>query len=511
MSSRLDWRRVRSCGSHTSCIAMRAERQPCRLDSTGAGAVMLFTYCLYCKASRTSAMSSRLDWRPVRSCGSLTRCIAKQAERQPCRLDSTGGGCGHAVHLLPALQRELKVSHVVSTRLEAGAVMRFPYFLHCKGSRTSPMSSRLDWRQVQPRGSLTSFIAKRAESQPCRLYSNGGGCGHAVNLLSALQSEPNVSLVVSTRLEAGAIMRFTYFLHYKASRTSAVSSRLDWRRVRSCASLTVCIATRAEREPCRLDSTGGGCGHAVHLLSALQSKPNVSHVISTRLEAGAVVRFTYILHCKGSRTSAMSSRLDWRRVRSCGSFTSCIAKRAERQPCCLTSTGGGCGHAVHLLSALQSKPNVIHVVSTRRSSGSLTGCIAKGAERQPCRLDSTGGGCGHAVHLLPALQSEPNVSHVVSTRLEAGAVMRFTYILHCNESRTSAMSSRLDWRRVRSCGSLTSCIAKRAEHQPCCLTLTEGGCGHAVHLLSTLQSEPNVSHVVSTRRSCGSLTGCIAK
>ena len=212
-----------------------------------------------------------------------------------------------------------------------------------------------------------------------------GGCGHAVHLLPVLQSEPNVSHVVSTRLEACTIMRFTYSLHCKASRTSAVSSRLDWRRVRSCGSLTACIAKGAESQPCRLDSTGGRCGHAVPLLPALQREPNVTHVVSTRLEAGAATRFTYILHCKASRKSAMSSLLEWRRVRSCGELTVCIAKRAERQP---------------------------------------------------CRLDSTGGGCNHAVHLLPALQSEPNVSRVVSPRLEESAVMRFTYCLHCNASRT---------------------------------------------------------------------------
>jgi len=683
MSSRLDGHAVHLLA------ALQSEPNVSHVVSTRQepGVATRFTYILHCKASRKSAMSSRLDWRRVRSCGSLTRCIAKRAERQQCRLDSTGGGCSHAVHLLPALQSEPNVSHVISTRLKAGAVMRFTYILHCKGSRTSAMSSRLDWRRVRSCGSLTSCIAKRAERQPCRLASTGGGDGHAVHLLSALQSEPNVSHVVSTqrssgsltgciakgaerqpcrldstgagcghavhllpalqnepnvnrvispRLEAGAVMRFTYFLLCKACRTSAMSSRFDWRRVRSCGSHTVCIAKRAERQPCDLDSNGGGCGHAVHLPSALQREPNVSHVVSTRLQAGAVMRFTYslhcnasrtstvlshldwrrvrscgslticiakraerqacrldsmvmrftyILHCKGSRTSAMSSRLDLRRVRSCGSLTPCIAKRAERQPCCLTSTGGECGHAVHLLSALQSEPNVSDVVSTRLSCGSFTGCIAKRAERQPCPVDSTGGGCSHAVHLQSSLQSEPKVSHVVSTRLEAGAVMRFTYslrckesrmsamssrldghavhllaalqwepnvshvvstrleacavmrftyslhckasrtsamssrlvvmrftyTLHCNESRTSAMSSRLDWRRVWSCGSLTRCIAKRAERQPCCLTSTGGGCGHAVHLLSALQSERNVSHVVSTQRSSSSLTGCIAK
>jgi len=152
-------------------------------------------------------------------------------------------------------------------------------------------------------------------------------------------------------------------------------------------------------------------------------------------------------------------------------------KRADRQQCRLDSTGGGCDHAVHLLSALQSKPNVSHVISTRRSCGSLTVCIAKRAERQPCRLDSTEGRCGHAVHLHPALQA----------------------------SRTSAMSSRLDWRRVWSCGSLTSCIAKGAERQPCRLDSTGGGCGHAVHLLSTLQSERNVSRVVLTRLEAGAV------
>jgi len=378
---------------------------------------MRFTYYLHYKASPTSAMSSRLGWRRVRSCGPLTYCIAERAERQPCRLDSTGGRCGHAVHLHSAFQSELNVSHVVSIRLEAGAVLRFTYSLHCKVSRTSAMSSSLDWRRVRSCGSLTTCIAQRAECQPCHLDSTGGRCGHEVNLRPALQSEPNVSHVVST--QAGAVMRFTYSLHCKTSRTSAVSSRLGWRQVRSCGSLTFCIAKRAERQPCRLDSTGGGCSHAVYLLPALQSEPNVSHVVST--QAGTVMRFTYSLHCKTSRTLAMSSRLDWRQVRSCGSLTSYIAKRAE--------------------------------------------C-------QPCRLDSTGGGCGHAVYLLPALQSEPNVSHVVSTRLEASEVMRFTYILHCKASRTSAMSSRLDWRRARSCGSLTRCIAKRAECQPSRLVLS---------------------------------------
>jgi len=339
------------------CKASRTSAMSSRLE---AGAVMRFTYELHCKESRTSAMSSRLDWRRVQSCGSLTSCIPKQAERQPCRLDC---------------------------------------------------------RRVRSCGSLTSCIAKRAERQPCHLHptagrcgnavplpatvqsepkvshvvSTGSGCGHAVHLLAALQSEPNVSHVISTRLEACAVMRFTYSLHSKASGKSAMSSRLDWRPVRSCGSLTSCIAKRAERQPCRLD----------------------------RLEAGVVMRFTYHLHCKASRTSAMSSRLDWRRVRSCGSLTGCIAKRAERQPCRLDSTGGGCGQAVHLPSALHREPNVSNVVSTRlkrvRSCGSLTSCIAKRAESQPCQLDSTGGGCGHAVHLLPALQSEPNVSRVVST------------------------------------------------------------------------------------------------
>ena len=187
MSSRLDWRRVRSGGSLTICIAQGAERQQCRLDSTEAGAVMRFTYELHCKASRKSAVSARLDWRRVRSCGSLTACIAKRAERQPCRLDMTGGGCGHAVHLPSALQREPNVSHVVSTRLEAGAVMLLTYSLYCKASRTSAMSPVLDWRRVRSCGSLTRCITKRAERQPCRLDSTGGGCGHAVHILPALQ------------------------------------------------------------------------------------------------------------------------------------------------------------------------------------------------------------------------------------------------------------------------------------------------------------------------------------
>jgi len=190
------------------------------------------------------------------------------------------------------------------------------------------MSSRLDCRRVRSCGSCTCCIPKRAESQQCRLDSTGGRCDHAVHLLAALQSEPNVSHVVSTRLEVGAVVRLTYCLHCKASRTSAMSSRLDWRRVRSCGSLACCIPKRAESQQCRLDSTGGGCGHAVHLLAALQSEPNVSRVVSPRLEAGAVVRFTYCLHCKASRTSAMSSGLDWRRVRSCCSLTICFAKGA---------------------------------------------------------------------------------------------------------------------------------------------------------------------------------------
>jgi hypothetical protein len=305
-------------------------------------------------------MSSRLDGKRVRSYGSLTYCIANRAERQPCRLDWTGGGCGHAVHLHAELQSESNVSHVVSTRREAGAVMRITYSLHCKAIRTSAMSSRLEWRRVQSCGSLTSCIAQRTD-RPCRLESTGGGWDQAVHILPALQSEPNVSDVVPTRLETGTVMRFTYELHCDASRTSAISSGMNWRRVRSCGSLTSYIAKRAERQPCRLESTGSGCEHAVHLHPAFQSEPNVSYVVSTRWEAGAVMRFTYKLHCTASRTSAVSSRLDGKRVRSCASPTYCIIQRAERQPCRLESTGDGCGHAVHLLPALQIERNVSHV------------------------------------------------------------------------------------------------------------------------------------------------------
>jgi hypothetical protein len=159
---------------------------------------------------------------------------------------------------------------------------------------------------------------------------------------------------------------------------------------------------------------------------------------------------TYLLHCTASRTSAMSSRPDWKRVWSCGSLTSCVAQRAERQPCR--------GRRVRLCGSLTrciaSEPNISHVVLTRREAsavmrfcGSLTSCIVQRAERQRCRFDSKGGGCEHAVHLLAALQREPNVSHVFLTRMEAGAVMR-------------------------SCGSHTRYIAKRAERQPCRLDST---------------------------------------
>src|SRR3979411_2526250 len=149
-------------------------------------------------------------------------------------------------------------------------------------------------------GSLTDCIAKRAERQP-----------------------------YGEQLPA---LRFTYLLHCKASRTSAI-----WR------------ATP---------------GDSVHLPTALQSEPNVSHMASNSRRCGSLtscivkraerqpygeqlpaIRFTYRLHCKASRTSAI-----WRATP---------------------------GAAVHLPSALQSEPNVSHMASNSRRFGSLTDCIAK--------------------------------------------------------------------------------------------------------------------------------------
>ena len=105
------------------------------------------------------------------------------------------------------------------------------------------------------------------------------------------------------------------------------------------------------------------------------------------------------------------------------------------------------GDSVHLPPALQTKPNVSHVTSDSQRFGLLTSYVAKQAERQP------------RYKRLPAI--------------------RFTYNLCCKASETSAT-----------------------------LRVTPGD---SVHLPPALQTKPNVSHVASVSQRFGSLTGCVTK
>ncbi|KAF8534853.1 hypothetical protein BDD12DRAFT_809027 [Trichophaea hybrida] len=490
---------------HRDAVHLHAARQrePNVSQVVSQGTEMWFTYFLQGKASRTSARWSHQAPR----CGSLTCCNATRAEHQP------GGLTRHrdAVHLPAARQREPNVSEVVSR----GTEMRFTYLLQGRASRTSAR-----WYHEAPRcGSLTSYKAKRAERQL------GGLTRHrdAVHLPATRQSEPkhsepNVSQVVSP----GTEMRFTYMLQGKASRTSARRSHEAPR----CGSLTIYKIKRAERQPGKRAERQPGSltrhRDADHLPSARQSEPNVSQVVSRR----TAMRFTYPLPGNSSRTSARWSHEALR----CGSLTRCKAKRAERQPGGLTrhrdavhlpaarqrepevSQVVSTRHrdVVHLPAARQSEPNISQVVSQvnemrftykleRKASrtsarwsqrgtevqityflqgkasrtsarwshealrfGSLTRYKAKRAEGQPSGLMRH----RDAVHLLPARQSEPNVSRVVTQ----GTEMRITYHLQGQASRTSAKWSH----EAPRCGSLTICNA----------------------------SEPNVSQVVSRGTSC---------
>ena len=135
-------------------------------------------------------------------------------------------------------------------------MIRFTYFLHSKASRTSAISS-----------------------QP-------GRRGDLVHLLPALQSEPNVSYIVSTREVRGnlfhAVIWFTYFLYCKASRMSAISSQRGSRPV-------------------------------IRFTYELHCKASRTSAISSQRGRCAAIRFTYFLHCKASRTSAIWSQR-WRRA-----------------------------------------------------------------------------------------------------------------------------------------------------------------------------------------------------
>ena len=122
------------CGSLTHCKAKRADRKPgglmrhrdaVHLQSTRQrepnisqvvlrGTEMRFTYKLQGTPSQTSARWSHEAPR----CGSITRCKAKRAERQPGGLTRhqfyrLNEGCRHraGIHLLPIMQSELNISY----------------------------------------------------------------------------------------------------------------------------------------------------------------------------------------------------------------------------------------------------------------------------------------------------------------------------------------------------------------------------------------------------------------
>jgi len=351
----------------------------------------------------------------------------------------------------------------------------FTYTLHCKASRTSAI-----WQ---------------------------GTRGDSVHLPTALQSEPNISHVASSSRRFG--------------------------------SLTSCIANRRRTSAmCRPTPSD-----FVHVPTALQGEPNVSMAGNSRQfgsltdgfarraerqpdsEHLPAIRFTYHLHCEASGTSMIL-----RATRRFGSHTGCISTRAERQ----------------------------YVASNYRLFGSLTNCISKRADRQPdgeqflairfthilyyktspksamwraTRCDS--------VHVLSALQDELNVSHAASNSVRFGSLtdcivdradcqshggqlppIRLTHQLHCKASRTSAILRATRRNSVhllarlqcvpnvshiacntRQFGSLTTYIAKGAEHQ-----LSQATSGDSIHIPSALRSELSVSYMTSNSRGFGTLT-----
>jgi len=182
------------------------------------------------------------------------------------------------------------------------------------------------------------------------------------------------------------------------------------------------------------------------------------------------MRVTYHLHCKASRTSAIT--LKRRHVIRFAYSLHCKASRTSA-----IQSQGVPRDSVHLPSALQSEPNVSNTVlkshvirftyllhiakrAERQPYGlevaprhSLTNCIASEPkfEREPYGLKEArlhdwfthilhckGQPYGlkeappDSVHLLVAA-SEPNVSHTVSERRH---VIQFTYELSCKGSRT---------------------------------------------------------------------------
>jgi hypothetical protein len=102
------------------------------------------------------------------------------------------------------------------------------------------------------------------------------------------------------------------------------------------------------------------------------------------------------------------------------------------------------GYSVHSLAAVQSEPNVRHIISSLKEGGggdSVHLLPAVRSEQNVSHIISSlkEGGGGDSVQLLAAVRSELNVSHIISMR--ESVAIRFTYILYCKASRTSAISS----------------------------------------------------------------------
>ncbi|KAA8893228.1 hypothetical protein FN846DRAFT_549991 [Sphaerosporella brunnea] len=183
--------------------------------------------------------------------------------------------------------------------------------------------------------------------------------------------------------QPGAVVPFTYRLHVK----------------------------RAERQPYGLNQ-GGGSGDSIHLPPAWQSEPNVSHIVSTR-EAGAGIPSTYHLHGKASRTSPISSQLG-RRELGFHPLTSCMTKRAERQPYCLNQ-GGGSMDSISYPLHTHVRTSAISSQAWRREGIGFTyhlHCTVS----QTSAISSRPERCGDIILLRAATTNESNVSCTINMK-----------------------------------------------------------------------------------------------